>query len=98
MTHWMRRSMGLRRNPMIPVFFVSARSRMAARAGERVSALKAEIAMEKAIVRENCLYRMPVVPGKKLTGTNTEMSTSEVAITALVTSAIAIEVAVCGSE
>jgi hypothetical protein len=32
---------------------------------------------------------MPVVPGKKLTGTNTEISTSEVAITALVTSAIA---------
>src|ERR1700677_681654 len=41
---------------------------------------------------------MPVVPGKKDTGTNTEMSTNEVAMTALVTSAIATEVAVCGSE
>ena len=29
-----------------------------------------------------------MVPGKKLTGMNTEMSTSEVAMTALVTSAI----------
>jgi hypothetical protein len=83
---------------MIPVFLVSARSKSAASAGESVSALKAEIAMEKAIVSENCLYRMPVVPGKKLTGMKTEMSTSEVAITALVTSAMAILVASCASE
>src|SRR3984885_2506310 len=41
---------------------------------------------------------MPVVPGKKETGTNTEISTREVAMTALVTSAMATEVAVCGSE
>src|SRR5580700_4684865 len=40
---------------------------------------------------------MPVVPGKKLTGTNTEISTSEVAITALVTSRIAMLVASCAS-
>src|SRR5438552_13229635 len=39
---------------------------------------------------------MPVVPGKKDTGTNTEMSTREVATTALETSAIAAEVAACG--
>jgi len=39
-----------------------------------------------------------VVPGKKLTGMKTEMRTSEVAMTALVTSAIAILVASCGSE
>src|SRR6185437_3141311 len=41
---------------------------------------------------------MPVVPGKKDTGTNTEMSTNDVAMTALVTSDIATDVAVCGSE
>ena len=41
---------------------------------------------------------MPVVPGKNETGTNTAISTSEVAMTALVTSAIAREVATCGSE
>src|SRR5215469_7029049 len=40
---------------------------------------------------------MPVVPGKNDTGTNTEINTSEVAITALATSAIAAEVAACGS-
>ena len=49
------------------------------------------------MVSENCLYRMPVVPGKKLTGTNTEISTSEVAITALVTSDMAMLVASCES-
>ncbi len=36
---------------------------------------------------------MPVVPGKNETGTKTEISTSEVAITALVTSPMAMEVA-----
>src|SRR5580658_4716362 len=41
---------------------------------------------------------MPVVPGKNETGTNTEISTREVAMTALVTSAMATEVAVWGSE
>src|SRR5664279_642985 len=41
---------------------------------------------------------MPVVPGKNETGTKTEIKTRDVAITALVTSAIATEVAVCGSE
>src|SRR5215469_1131467 len=40
---------------------------------------------------------MPVVPGKKDTGTNTEIRTSEVATTALATSAIATDVAVCES-
>src|SRR5580658_7577701 len=41
---------------------------------------------------------MPVVPGKNDTGTKTEISTSDVATIALVTSDIATEVAVCGSE
>src|SRR5580692_10689059 len=41
---------------------------------------------------------MPVVPGKNDTGTKTAINTSEVAITALVTSRIACEVASCGSE
>ena len=38
-----------------------------------------------------------MVPGKKDTGTNTEMSTSDVATTALLTSFMASEVAWCGS-
>src|SRR3984885_1853586 len=41
---------------------------------------------------------MPVVPGKKDTGTNTEINTNDVAMTALVTSDMATEVAWCGSE
>src|SRR5580692_5318732 len=41
---------------------------------------------------------MPVVPGKNDTGTNTEISTRDVAITALVTSRMASEVALCGSQ
>src|SRR5665213_507637 len=86
-------SMGFRKKPWMPVLCVSLRSKIAARAGERVSALNAEIAIENAMVSENCLYRMPVVPGKKLTGTNTEISTSDVATTALVTSRMAAEVA-----
>src|ERR1035438_5358258 len=70
---------------------------MAASAGESVSALNSEIAIENAIVRENCLYRMPVVPGKNDTGKKTEINTSDVATTALATSFMAAEVAVRGS-
>src|SRR5436309_2758275 len=78
-------------------FCSSLRSRMAASAGDKVSALNSEMAIENAMVSENCLYRIPVVPGKNETGTNTEISTSDVATTALDTSAIAAEVAVWGS-
>ena len=66
---------------------------MAARAGLSVTALKVEMATEKAMVSANCRNRMPVVPGKKATGTKTAMSTSEVATTALATSAMATEAA-----
>ncbi len=60
--------------------------------------MNAEIAIENAIVSENCRYKMPVVPGKNDTGTNTAISTSDVAITALVTSLMARDVASCGFE
>ncbi len=40
------------------------------------------MAIEKAMVSANWRNRMPVVPGKKATGTKTATSTSEVAITA----------------
>src|ERR1035437_10240448 len=93
----MNASTGSRNVASSPVGRVSGRRKTAASAGESVSALNAEIAIENAIVRENCLYIIPVVPGKKLTGTKTEISTSDVAMTALVTSAMATEVALCGS-
>src|SRR6185437_4705296 len=78
-------------------FDSSPRNNNAASAGDRVNALNNEIAIENAIVSENCRYRMPVVPGKKETGTKTEIRTSEVATTALATSAMAADVAACGS-
>src|ERR1035437_7794791 len=56
------------------------------------------MAIENAMVSENCLYRIPMVPGKNETGTKTAIKTSEVAITALVTSPMARDVASCGSE
>src|ERR1035441_9455623 len=92
MVFWIAASTGFSNIPITPVGRVSGRRKTAASAGESVSALNAEIAIEKAIVSENCLYRIPVVPGNKLTGTNTDISTSDVAITALVTSAMATEI------
>src|ERR1019366_2193893 len=76
---------------------VSGRNSNADSQGVNVSELKAEIAIENAIVSENCLYSSPVVPGKNATGTNTATSTSEVATTAPVTSLIATEAAACES-
>ena len=65
------------------------RSNNADKAGVRVRALKVEIITEKAMVRANCLYNCPVVPGKNATGINTANNTKEVAITAPVNSRIA---------
>ena len=76
---------------------LSGRSSKAESDGVKVSELKAEMAMENAMVSENCLYSSPVVPGKKATGTNTATSTSEVATTAPVTSLMATEAAACES-
>src|SRR6516165_8239979 len=70
---------------------------MADSAGVSVKALNAEIDTENAIVRANCRKRIPVVPGKSATGTNTETSTSDVATTAPATSFIATLAALCGS-
>src|SRR5215472_10519810 len=70
---------------------------MADSAGVSVKALNAEIDTENAIVRANCRKRIPVVPGKSATGTNTETSTSDVATTAPATSFIATDAALCGS-
>src|SRR5580704_11524867 len=77
---------------------LSGRSSNADNDGVKVSELKAEIAMEKAIVSENCLYSSPVVPGKNATGTKTATSTSDVATTAPVTSPMALEAATRESQ
>src|SRR5712671_2059627 len=74
-----------------------SRRKIAASTGARVSALKAEMATEKAMVSANWRNKIPVVPGNNATGTNTATSTSEVATTAPATSFIATEAALCGS-
>ena len=63
-----------------------------------MSALNAEMETENAIVSANWRNRIPVVPGKNATGTNTATSTSEVATTAPATSLMAMDAALCGSE
>ena len=63
-----------------------------------VRALKAEMAIENAMVKANWRKRMPVVPGKKATGTKTATSTSDVAITAPVTSFMPAEAAAWASR
>src|SRR5580698_714556 len=93
------RAKGLMRVQSSILYFSSSpRRNKAASAGESVNALNAEMAMANAIVKANCLYRMPVVPGKNDTGTNTEIKTRDVAITALVTSPMASDVALWGSQ
>ena len=72
-----------------PFGFSARPSSSADNAGVSVSALKAEITIETAMVSANCWYSRPVVPGKNPTGTKTAASTSAVAMTAPVTSAIA---------
>ena len=62
-------------------------------AGLRVSATTVEMSTDTAMVTVNCRYRMPVMPPRKLTGTNTAHSTSEVAMSAPVRPFIAFCVA-----
>src|ERR1700719_2026540 len=50
------------------------------------------------MVSANCRNKIPVVPGYRATGTNTDTSTSEVATTAPTTSFMATLAALCGSE
>jgi hypothetical protein len=47
------------------------RSRRAARAGLRESALKAEMSTETAMVTANCWYIRPVMPGMNAVGMKT---------------------------
>src|SRR5712664_4757632 len=71
---------------------------MAESAGVSVKALKAEMETEKAMVSANCRNKMPVVPGNRATGTNTDTNTKDVATTAPATSFMATLAALCGSE
>ena len=48
--------------------------------GLNVRATTVDINTETTIVIVNCLYNIPVIPAKKLTGTNTAASTNDVAM------------------
>ena len=62
-------------------------------AGLSVSATTAEMSTDTTIVTENCRNSEPVMPARKLTGIKTAASTSDVAISAPVSSFIAMCVA-----
>ena len=67
--------------------------RIAASAGLSVSELKAEMAVDTAIVKANCRKNCPVIPEMNAVGTNTAHSTTATAITGPETSLIALIVA-----
>ncbi len=67
-------------------------------AGESVSALTAEISIAQLIVTANWRNRIPDSPGMKPTGTNTDSSTSEIAMMGAVICRMAIAVASAGDS
>ncbi|MBV6506138.1 MAG: hypothetical protein ILNGONEN_01709 [Syntrophorhabdaceae bacterium] len=73
-------------------------SNSAERAGLNVSALKADIITEIAIVTANCWYNLPVIPGMKAVGTKTAARISAIATTGPETSCIAFMVASLGDN
>src|SRR5437667_3541798 len=64
--------------------------RRAARAGESVSELSADIAVETAIVSANWRKNVPVIPLMNAVGMKTEQSTSEIATNATPTAVMAL--------
>ncbi len=83
---------------MIPRFSPVCRSRTPQSAGERVSALTAEITMAALIVTENWRNSSPEIPGMKAIGTNTDRRTSVMAMTGAVICAMAFLVASAGDR
>ncbi len=63
------------------------------RAGLRLSALIAEITIDTETATANCRNSWPLMPGMKATGTNTESSTSVIAMIGATISPIALRVA-----
>ena len=90
----------MRRNtqPMMPRFGPPCRRNTAHNAGDRVSAFNAEIAIATLIVTANCRNSVPETPGMKAIGTNTENSTSVIAMIGPVIWAMAFFVASAGDN
>src|SRR3954464_1992481 len=74
------------------------RKNSAHNAGDRVSAMIAEMSMETLIVTANWRNSVPDRPGMNATGTNTDSSTSEIAMTGPVIWFIAFFVATAGDN
>src|SRR5262249_33911858 len=66
------------------------RRSIAASAGLKVRALKAEMTTDRAMVTANCWYIRPVMPGMKAVGTNTATRMRAMATTGPDTSSIAL--------
>jgi hypothetical protein len=75
--------------PSGPLAALRGRSSIAARAGERLSALNAEMSTDTAIVTANCRLRRPWMPPMNATGRKTEERISAIATTGPETSRIA---------
>jgi hypothetical protein len=73
-------------------------SRTEQRAGDKVSALIAEITIAAEIVTANWRNSTPEEPGRNATGTNTDRSTSVMAITGAAISDMALRVAAAGER
>ena len=73
-------SMLRRTRPMMPRFLSVWRRKTPHRAGERVSALMAEITMATLMVTANWRNNWPETPGMKAMGTKTESSTRVMAM------------------
>ncbi len=71
---------------------------MAAKAGLRVRALKAEMITDTAMVTANCWYIRPVIPGMNAVGTKTAVRISAMATTGPDTSSMAFSVASRGGS
>ena len=84
--------------PFAVALFFTGRRNSAQSAGESVKALVAEISMVTLMVMANCLNNSPESPGMKATGTNTESSTSEIAMIGPVICRMASFVASCGDS
>ncbi len=81
-----------------PVACLRGLSSIAESAGDSVSALKAEIITEIAIVMANCLFSRPWIPLMKPTGMNTAARISAMLTTGPDTCSIAFSVASFGDR
>jgi hypothetical protein len=88
----------MRRNiqPIGPRFGPPRRKNTAHSAGDSVSAFNAEISIATLIVTANCRNSWPEMPGMNAIGTNTESSTSVIAMIGAVICVIAFLVASAG--